>query len=125
MFVDLTYSITLTVIRADSLPFHVYVFFPSALLFSTTFLVYIVPSLASIEEDSTAVLCNIRQSVPHLVGADRETVQYLKRVVGAQHPFGFRLGIFCYASLSTAQDIINNSISYALLAITLVKEASG
>lgn len=127
MFVDITYSMTLTIIGADSLPFHIYVFFPAALLCSVMFLLYLVPVLASVTTDSQTVLWEMTTSVPQLIDRDRTTLLYAKKMIRAQRVFGFKLSIFCFVSLGTAQDIITNSVSYALLIITLAKEtkASG
>ena len=86
---------------------------------------YIVPVLAAVQTDSETALWNMKKSRAQLVDADKATRDYTTRMIKHQRPFGFRLGIFCYVSLGTGQDIMTNSISYALLFITLVREASG
>ena len=125
MFIDLTYCMTLTVIGAYSLPLHIYAFFPTALLCSIVFLMHFIPLLASVMADSEAVLQNVKKSQAQLTDGDRRTLQYTKRIINAQRSFGIQLGRFCFVSLGTAQNILTESISHALVFITLVNEASG
>lgn len=125
MFLNLTYSITLTIIGTDTLPLYIYIFFPCTLLCSIMLLMYLVTALASVHANSEAAVWNAQKAQARLTVSDRVTSQYVRRVVKAQRPFGFRLSIFCYVSVGTAQDIMMNAISSALLAITVVNEAMG
>lgn len=125
MFFDLTYSMTVTIIGADSLQLHIYVFFPTVLVCATTLLVYLVPVLAAVSADSKMVLGSMKKGQANLVDTEMVSLQYAKKIIKAQRPFGFKLGAFCFVSLGTGQDIMTNSISYALLIITLVREGGG
>ena len=119
MFLNLTVSLAASVKGASSLSFHVYAVLPTMAMANILFLTYFVPVLGSIHPESQNSVKRINKALMRLEDADRRAIQILKRRTRALRPFGFRLGIFSFISLNTAQEIITNSISHSLLIISL------
>ena len=84
-------------------------------------MMHFVPLLSSVYTDSQETIWTTQKSVTLLVDADRRELKYITRAVLSQHSFGFRVGIFGFISIGTAQEILSTAISYSLLLITLMK----
>ena len=119
--VNLSVSLAALVTGANSLPVHVYCLLPMTAVANLLFLLLIYPALGSIHPESQASKFKMKKAIMHLKDLDRETYKLFKRKIRAQRCFGFRLGRFSFISINTAQDVITNSVSNALLIIELTR----
>ena len=121
IFVNLTTSLAGAATGASSLPAYVYAFLPANTVSSVVYLMYFVPVLASVHSNSKTSIANTNRALAKLEDLDRRSLNYFKRVIRAQRPFGFQMRWFSFISLNTAQDVITNSVSYSLVIISLTK----
>ena len=121
MFVILAPSLAGTVLLIDKLPLVLYLFLPASVIGALAVLVYLLPLMASVLEESQASVHQAKVDVSQLKDADRNVLKYSRRLVWAQRPIGGKVSSFGYVSVDTVQEVIDQSVSYCLLIIDLVK----
>lgn len=119
LFFNLTSNMAAMVIAAPILAVYVYIFLPLQVLLSISTVMYFGHRLGSVREQSKEYIAEIRKALPKIRESDRRTVQYMKKLIRAQTPFGFKMGSFSFISAKTAESIVTESISYSLLIISL------
>ena len=122
LLVNLTINLSASVIAAPIMPFHIYVYFPSATLCTIMLTFYLFPLLASIRKKSEMSLIQMKIAVPQLLDADRTVRQHTKRLINAQRVFGYKMGSNSFISIGTVQFTLSESISYSLLIISLAQQ---
>ena len=115
-------SLAASVLGAASLPAYVYAFLPTTSMVNIILLMIIISTVASVLSESKKSKFRMNQAMPQLQDSDRGKMQLLKRQVKSQRPFGCKLGMFSFASVNTAHDVIVNAISNAVLIISLMRQ---
>ena len=120
-FVNLSMSLAASVLGATSLPAYVYALLPATSAVNILVLMVLIPSAASVLSESKKSIMRMNQAMTQLQDLDKRKLQLLKRQVKSQRPFGCKLGMFSFASVNTACDVIVNSISNSILITSLMK----
>ena len=115
-------SLAASVLGAASLPVYVYALLPSTSMVNVLLLVIIIPTVASVLSESKKSIFRINQAMTQLQDSDKRKMQLLKRQVKSQRPFGCKLGMFSFASVNTAYDVVVNAISNSILIISLMRQ---
>lgn len=119
MYINLSATLACARILMTVLPKLGYSFVITSATATISMLMVLLPLLASVGEESKASIQEVKRSVPLLKDADKRALAYFRRVMYAQRAFGIRVGIFGQVSVDVAQYIVDNSISNAMLAISM------